>query len=191
MPPPRGPPPPLGAPRGPPLIPDHRGPPPVTNEWERPPAGLHTLPPSVTATTAPRWSAPPARPHLVCLPIGCHRLWYRLPMCPPPAPPREPSILPATCGSATTTHLHTAVGSVRQATSHTVHPRLPWTHQRQEYVACIIVYALQARPAESSHQRVLSLKRLCPETGLCQAVPLPVPWPTPAQVNLPVPSRLW
>ncbi|KAK8763833.1 hypothetical protein V5799_033554, partial [Amblyomma americanum] len=78
QPPPRGPPPPLGAPRGPPLIPDHRGPPPVSNEWERPPAGMHSLPPV---------SQPP--PHPGGVPPG---------PAPPGMPPNRlpPPVVPAT-----------------------------------------------------------------------------------------------
>ncbi|XP_075743190.1 cleavage and polyadenylation specificity factor subunit 6 isoform X8 [Rhipicephalus microplus] len=87
MPPPRGPPPPLGAPRGPPLIPDHRGPPPVTNEWERAPAGLHTLPPV---------SQPP--PHPGGVPPGPAPPVVPAPNVPPPAPHVNPAFFPQHAG---------------------------------------------------------------------------------------------
>ncbi|XP_037277674.1 cleavage and polyadenylation specificity factor subunit 6 isoform X7 [Rhipicephalus microplus] len=97
MPPPRGPPPPLGAPRGPPLIPDHRGPPPVTNEWERAPAGLHTLPPVSQPPPhpggVPPGPAPPGMP-----PNRLPPPVVPAPNVPPPAPHVNPAFFPQHAG---------------------------------------------------------------------------------------------
>ncbi|EEC08601.1 cleavage and polyadenylation specificity factor, putative [Ixodes scapularis] len=93
-PPPRGPPPPLGAPRGPSLMPDHRGPPPVTSDWERPPGEtLPSLPPPHTPGGVPPGPAPPGMP-----PNRLPPPVVPAPNVPPPAPHVNPAFFPQHAG---------------------------------------------------------------------------------------------